>query len=87
MSEKEENSKYKVYLSIYKEYEDGSSTRELKALLLDSFQSDEEAMECVIRMAKEKGVQPQHYADGTLYLGEQFIGKYWRELVEKIYNE
>ena len=87
MSDKEENSTYKVYISIYKEYEDGGTTRYLKHLLLDSFQSDEEAMECVIRTVKKQGVQPNILDDGTTVLGEIFIGKYWHQLVEKIYNE
>ena len=93
MSE-EEPITYKVYINTVIEYEDGTATRDLKGLLLDSFQSSDDidanelGMECVLRIAKENGVQPQYFdKDGTIYLGGQFIGEYWRELVERIYGE
>ena len=81
----EENSLYKVYISIFEEKE-ASATRFLKPVLLDDFLTDEDAMKFVISMAKETGVQPQT-RDGYLWLGGQHIGKYWHKLVEKIYEE
>ena len=92
MSE-EEPITYKVYINTVIEYEDGTTTRDLKGLLLDSFQSSDDivanelGMEYVLRIAKENGVQPQYREDGTIYLGGQFISGYWRELVERIYGE
>ena len=85
--DEEENSTYKVYIGIYEEYENGSTTRYLKHLFLDDFLSDEEAMKCVISIAKEAGVNYWKRDDKKLQLGETLISPYWRELVEKIYEE
>jgi hypothetical protein len=85
MTDKEEDSTFKVYISIFEETK-ASASRFLKPLLLDSFETDEEAMECVISLAKEAGVK-YWTRDDKPYLGQKFMSPYWRELIEKIYNE